>query len=201
MGGTSNPKFPDAYYACDICFVPPVADVFPEAVILTDTDIGIVVQKGNPRGVKTLADLAQPGLKVGLSNAEQATLGFMTRGILKSSGLYDSIHKNVVVESPTADLLINQMRAGALDAIIVYRVNFLPSAEFLEYTPIQHEGAHAMQPFAVRGNSPNHRLGERLLAFLKENRAQFEKSGFHWRGEEKVVQSKDIVLPDWLKDK
>ena len=201
MGGTSNPKFPDAYYACDLCFVPPVADVFPEAVILTETDIGIVVRKGNPHAVKTLADLAQPGLKVGICNAEQATLGYMTRGMLKSSGLYDSVHKNVVVETPTADLLVNQMRVGALDAAIVYRVNFRPSAEFLEYTPIQHEGAHAVQPFAVRADSPNRHLGGRLLAFLRNNRAPFEQAGFHWRGEEAALRSKDIVIPDWLKDK
>ncbi|MEP6669518.1 MAG: substrate-binding domain-containing protein [Chthoniobacter sp.] len=201
MGGTSNPKFPDAYYACDLCFVPPVADVFPEAVILTETDIGIVVPKGNPHGVKTLADLAQPNLKVGLCNAEQATLGYMTRGMLKSSGLQESVHKNVVVETPTADLLVNQMRVGALDAAIVYRVNFQPSAEFLDYLPIQHEGAHAVQPFAVRADSPNARLGQRLLAFLKSNRAQFEQAGFQWRGEETAVQSKDIVIPDWLKNK
>jgi molybdenum ABC transporter molybdate-binding protein len=201
MGGTSNPKFPDAYYACDLCFVPPVADVFPEAVVLTETDIGIVVRKGNPHAVKTLADLAQPGLKVGICNAEQATLGYMTRGMLKSSGLYESIQKNVVVQTPTADLLVNQMRAGALDAAIVYRVNFQPSAEYLEYTPIQHEGAHAVQPFAVRTNSPNYHLGQRLLAFLKTNRTQFEQSGFQWRGEEPAMHSKDIVIPDWLKDK
>ena len=201
MGGTSNPKFPDAYYACDLCFVPPVADVFPEAVILTETDIGLVVQKGNPHGVKTLADLAQPGLKVGLCNAEQSTLGYMTRGMLKSSGLHDSVHKNVVVETPTADLLVNQMRVGALDAVIVYRVNYQPSAEFLDYLPIQHEGAHAVQPFAVRGDSPHRYLGQRLLAFLKNNRAQFERSGFNWRGEETALRSKDIVIPDWLKDK
>ena len=200
MGGTDNPKFPDAYYACDICFVPPVADVFPEAVILTETDIGIVLQKGNPRGIKTLADLAQPGLKVGLCNAEQSTLGYMTRGMLKSSGLAESVHKNVVVETPTADLLVNQMRAGALDAAIVYRVNYNPSAEHLDYLQIQHEGAHAMQPFSVRTTSPNYHLGQRLLVFLQNNRAQFEKAGFNWRNDT-ALQSKDIQVPDWLKDK
>jgi len=201
MGGTSNPKFPDAYYACDLCFVPPVADVFPEAVILTETDIGMVVRKGNPQGIKTLADLAQPGLKVGLCNAEQSTLGYMTRGMLKSSGIKDSVHQNVVVETPTADLLVNQMRVGALDAAIVYRVNFQSSAEFLDYVPIQHEGAHAVQPFSVRADSPHRWLGGRLLAFLKDHRGQFEQAGFAWRGEEAALQSKDIVIPDWLKDK
>ena len=201
MGGADNPKFPDAYYACDLCFVPPVADVFPEAVILTQTDIGIVVRKGNPRGVKTLADLAQPDLKVGLCNAEQSTLGYMTRGMLKSSGLNDSVRKNVVVETPTADLLVTQMRAGALNAAIVYRVNVQAAAsEHLDFLPIQHEGAKAVQPFSVRANSPNARLGQRLLAFLRANRAQFEKAGFEWRSEA-VMQSKDIKVPDWLKAK
>ena len=201
MGGSDNPKFPYAYYACDLCFVPPVADVFPEAVILTQTDIGIVVKKGNPRGVKTLADLAQPNLKVGLCNAEQSTLGYMTRGILKSSGLNDSVRKNVVVETPTADLLVTQLRAGALDAAIVYRVSVQAAAsEYLDFLPIQHEGAKAVQPFSVRKTSPNAQLGQRLLAFLRANRAQFEQTGFEWRGEA-AMQSKNIKVPDWLKDK
>jgi ABC-type molybdate transport system substrate-binding protein len=175
--------------------------MFPEAVILTQTDIGIVVKKGNPLGVKTLADLAQPNLKVGLCNAEQSTLGYMTRGMLKSSGLNDSVRKNVVVETPTADLLVTQIRAGALDAAIVYRVSVQAAAsEHLDFLPIQHEGAKAVQPFSVRSTSPNAQLGQRLLAFLKANRAQFEQSGFEWRGEE-AMQSKDIKVPDWLKDK
>jgi molybdate transport system substrate-binding protein len=201
MGGADDPKFPDAYYACDLCFVPPVADMFPEAVILTQTDIGIVVKKRNPRGVKTLADLAQPNLRVGLCNAEQSTLGYMTRGMLKSSGLNDSVRKNVVVETPTADLLVTQLRAGALDAAIVYRVNTqAAAAESLDFLPIQHEGAKAVQPFSVRTSSPNAQLGQRLLTFLKANRAKFEQAGFQWRGEE-AIPSKDIKVPDWLKDK
>jgi ABC-type molybdate transport system substrate-binding protein len=201
MGGTSNPKFPDAYYACDVCFVPPVAEIFPESVMLTETEIGIVVQKGNPRGIKTLADLAQPGLKLGLCNAEQSTLGYMTRGILKSSGLQESVRKNVVVEVPTADLLVTQMRAGGLEAAIVYKITYKNVADQLEYIPIQHEGAKAVQPFAVRGDSPNHRLGERLLAFLQANRGSFEQAGFSWLGDQPAVKSTSIQVPDWLKDK
>jgi molybdate transport system substrate-binding protein len=201
MEDASNPKYPDAYYACDLCFVPPVAAQFPEAVMLTETDIGIVVRKDNPRTVRTLADLAQPGLRVGLCNAEQATLGFMTRGILKSSGLLESIRKNVVVEVPTADFLINQMRAGGLDAAIVYRVNALLQAEHLDFIPIQHAGAKAIQPFAVRHNSPNRHLAGRLLDFLKANRSAFEQVGFLWRGEEAPVKSKDIQVPAWLREK
>ncbi|MBM3876450.1 MAG: molybdate ABC transporter substrate-binding protein [Verrucomicrobia bacterium] len=200
MGDASAPRFPDAYYACDLCFVPPVAAFFPEAVILTETDIGIVVKKGNPRDVKTPADLAQPALKVGLCNADQSTLGYMTRGMLKSSAIWDAIRKNVVVEVPTADFLINQMRAGGLDAAIVYRVNAQPQAEHLEFIPIQHAGAKAVQPFAVRSGSPNRQLATRLLEFLKANRGDFEAAGFLWRGNEAPVKSSGIEVPAWLRE-
>ena len=201
MSDAKAAKFPDAYYACDLCFVPPVAEQFPEAVMLTETDIGIAVRKGNPHGVRTLADLALPGLKVGLCNAEQSTLGFMTRGMLKQTGLLDSVRKNVVVEVPTADFLINQMRAGGLDAAIVYRVNAAPQAEHLEFFPIKHEGAKAIQPFAVRKDSPNTQLARRLLEFLKANRSEFEQAGFQWRGNEPALKSKDIKVPEYLQQK
>jgi molybdate transport system substrate-binding protein len=201
MGDASSPKFPDVYFACDVCFVPPVAEHFREAVMLTETEIGIVVKKGNPRGVHTLADLAQAGLRVGLCNAEQSTLGYMTRGMLKSTGLQDSVRKNVVVETPTADMLINQMRAGGLDAAVVYSVNAKPQAEHLEFKTIQHAGAKAVQPFAVRSDSKHKRLAERLLAFLRSNRSEFEQAGFQWRGDEASVKSKDIEVPEWLREK
>ncbi len=199
MNNTAGARFPDAYYACDLCFVPPVAAQFPEAVLLTETDIGIVVKKGNPRGVTTLADLAQPGLKLGLCNAEQSTLGFMTRGMLKATGLAAAVGKNVATEVPTADLLINQMRIGGLDAAIVYRVNAIPQSDTLDFFPIQHAGAKAIQPFAVRERSPNRQLARRLLDCLKANRGEFEKAGFLWRGNEAPQKSKDIQVPDWLK--
>lgn len=201
MGSSDNPKFPDAYYACDLCFVPPVAEQFPESVLLTETAIGMVVRTGNPRNVKTLADMAQPGLKVGLCNAEQSTLGYMTKGMLKASALWDSVHKNVVVEVPTADFLINQMRAGALDAALVYEVNVQPVSDHLTFIPVLHAGAKAVQPFAVRGNTPNRQLAFRLLEFLKANRREFEKAGFQWRGDEAPVPSKSIEVPAWLKEK
>ena len=201
MGGTSNPKYPDAYYACDLCFVPPVAEQFKESVLLTETAIGIAVPHGNPAGVKTLADLGRPGLRIGVCNAEQSTLGFMTRGILKASGVIDAIRKNVAVEVPTGDFLINQLRAGGLDAVIVYEVNAQSAPGALEFIPIAHEGAKAVQPFAVRDSSPHRQLGLRLLAFLQANRASFENAGFVWRGDSAPVSSAQIEIPAWLTSK
>ncbi len=196
-----NPEaaLPDAYYACDICFVPPVADIYPEAVNLTEADIMLAVPKGNPKTIRTLADLARPGLKIGLCNAEQSTLGYMTKGMLKETGLYDSVMKNVASQVPTADFLVNQLRTGSLDAAIVYDVNAKPAKEHLDTIAIKHAGAKAVQPFAVAAKSPNARLSHRLLDFMRVNRGRFEAAGFRWRGDDAAYASKDIEVPPWLK--
>lgn len=196
---TSGSKMPDAYYACDVCFVPPVADQFPEAVLLTETAIIIATQKGNPKNIKTLGDLAQSGLKLGICNAEQSTLGFMTQAMLKSANLLDAVMKNVVVQVPTADFLVNQMRAGALDAAIVYQVNVQQVAGHFEMVPLPKDLSRAIQPFAVRKGSPHYHLSQRLLDYLRAHRSAFEDAGFIWKGESKPIPSDKLEIPDYLK--
>lgn len=199
MESADKPQFPDAYYACDVCFVPPVADRFPEAVLLTQTEIIIAVPKGNAKNVKTLADLAQPGLKLGICNAEQSTLGFMTKAILKGSNLLDSVMKNVVVQVPTADFLVNQMRAGALDAAIVYKINVQQVKEHFDSIPLPADKAKAIQPFAVRKDSDYRQISYRLLAFLRAHKESFEAAGFVWTGDSKPVPSDKLDIPPWLR--
>lgn len=199
LDATSGSKMPDAYYACDVCFVPPVADQFPEAVLLTETAIIIATPKGNPKGIKTLADLAQPGLKLGVCNAEQSTLGFMTQAMLKTSNLVDAVMKNVVVQVPTADFLVNQMRAGALDAAIVYQVNVQQVAEHFDMVPLPKDLGRAIQPFAVRKDSPHYQLSQRLLNYLRAHRSAFEDAGFIWKGESQPIPSNQLPIPEYLK--
>lgn len=201
MEGSANPKYPDVYYACDICFVPPVAHRFPEAVMLTEAEIIIAVPKGNPSNIQTLSDLARPGLRVGLCNAEQSTLGFLTRSILKSMNLLESVEKNASSQVPTGDFLVNQMRTGSLDAVVVYRINIMAKPDEFVAIPLPADKSKAVQPFAVREDSPHKQLGRRLLAFLRGHKDSFEKAGFAWRGDTTPVKSADIVLPDWLKQK
>lgn len=201
MGDSSNPKFPDVYYACDVCFVPPVAKEFPEAVMLTEAEIVIAVPKGNPQNIRTLADLARPGLRVGICNAEQSTLGFLTQSMLKSMNLWEGVSKNASSQVPTGDFLVNQMRTGSLDAAVVYLINIQGDPEHLEAVALPADKSKAVQPYAVRADSPNKQMGRRLLAFLREHRSSFEQVGFVWKGDTTPVKSADIVLPDWLKQK
>ena len=176
---------PDAYLTCDKSFVPPVADLFPaEPVEMSDSAIVLLVPKGNPKNLRTLADLAPPGLRIGLANPEQSTLGALTKRLLEQGRILDPVMKNVVAQTPTADMLVNQIRTGSLDATVVYVSNTTKVREQLDVIPLQGAGTVAVQTFSVGLGSPRKQLAARLLSALQsdESRTRYEAAGFHWRG-------------------
>jgi ABC-type molybdate transport system substrate-binding protein len=123
----------------------------------------------------------------------------MTQAMLKTSNLLDAVMKNVVVQVPTADFLVNQMRAGALDAAIVYQVNVQQVAEHFDMVPLPKDLGRAIQPFAVRKNSPHYHLSQRLLNYLRAHRSAFEDAGFIWKGESQPIPSNQLPIPEYLK--
>ena len=190
---------PDAYYACDICFVPPVAHLFPEAVRLTETDIVIAVPAGNPAGLRTLADLAKPGLRVGACDTRQSALGFLTERLLDRNALGKAVGERIVSRTPTADLLVNQLRAGALDAAVVYRANVASLGDAVGIVPIDHPAAKAVQPYAVAANSRHRQLSQRLLVKLMANQRTMLQAGFRLIHDPRPVPSKAFDSPGFEK--
>lgn len=180
-------KLPDAYYACDVCFVPPVAKYFPEATMLTETDIVIAVPAGNPAGIHSLADLARDGLRLGICNAEQSTLGFMTHRMLGQLNIAKAIEPNIKSSVPTGDTLVTQLRTGSLDAVVVYSTNLQGLDEHVEAIAIDHAGAKAIQPYSVRVNSDHQALANRLLDHLRARQDRFEAVGFRFLGDDRPV--------------
>ncbi len=55
----------------------------------------VVVQQGNPKGIRAISDLANDGLKVALSNPEYSTCGEMVFELLEKKGIRDAVMKNV----------------------------------------------------------------------------------------------------------
>jgi ABC-type molybdate transport system substrate-binding protein len=178
VGGT-----PDAYLACDTSYLEQVRDKFLPARELSETDMIVIVQKGNPKNIHSLADLAQPGLKLAVANEEQSALGGLTRHILEQLGLYDSVARNVKVNAPTADYLVNQMALGTLDAAIVYRANVSRVHGKFDVIPITEREPRAVQPIAVAKDSHYKYLTNRLIDALAsdESRERFEAADFRFR--------------------
>jgi molybdate transport system substrate-binding protein len=79
----------------------PYYDYTRDANALADNvDVGfvapvLVVQKGNPKGIKSIEDLTRPGLKVALTDPQYSTAGEMVFALLEKKGIKDAVMKNV----------------------------------------------------------------------------------------------------------
>lgn len=173
---------PDAYFACDKEFMNEVADLFTDHHDVSTNQLVIIVHKGNPHGVKSLLDLAKPGLRVGIGHEKQCAMGVLTQRTFKEGGVQEQVMKNVKVQVPTGDMLVNQLRTGSLDAIVAYVSNAVPAADQLEAIAIDIPCALAVQPIASGKDSKYRHLTGRLTAALRsaESHSRFEANGFHW---------------------
>ncbi len=173
---------PDAYVACDVSFMRQVQNLFFEAVNLSEMDILIAMPKGNPHDITSLQDLTKEGLKLGVGNPQQGALGALTERMLDKAGLLPGIMANVRSQTPTADLLVNQLRAGGLDAVLVYESNISQVREHVDTVRLDLPGATAIQPFAIAQGSQHQQLAQRLLNALTsaESQEKYKKAGFRW---------------------
>ena len=177
---------PDLYFACDTQFMSMVKEKFYPPLDVSLNQLVILVPKGNPKGVKTLKDMSKPGLRIGVGHEKQCALGQLTQQTLVQSRLQADVMKNVVVQTPTGDMLVNQLRTGSLDAVIAYISNAVSAADVLEAHPIDIPCALAVQPVAVARDAGRKQIASRLIEALRsaESRARFEAEGFRWRADD-----------------
>jgi molybdenum ABC transporter molybdate-binding protein len=182
VGDMKVGKHPDAYFACDKSFMVQVQDLFLDSVDVSTNRLVIVVPRGNPHGIHSLEDLGKPGLRVGVGHEKQCAMGALTEKTLTQSKLQKKVRPNICVESPTGDLLVTKLRAGALDAIIAYVSNAKEAEKEVETIDIDIPCALAIQPVAIAKDSQHKQLTQRLLNLLRsqQSRERFEASGFHW---------------------
>ncbi len=174
---------PDAYFSCDVSFMDEVEDLFGESQTVSANDIVLLVADGAKGKVTSAADLAAPGLRVGLAHPENSALGALTVRLLDALGV--AVGDNKQLDSSTGDFLINQLLAGSLDAVVVYRSNAMahpPTLDSTHIVEIDHPLAVAHQPFAAGLNSDHKQLVARLFEALTgaEGKEQFLKYGFRW---------------------
>jgi molybdate transport system substrate-binding protein len=166
---------------------------FDAARTISRNDMVLAVPKGNPKHVRSIGDLAQTDLRVGLAHPVNSALGALTDDLLKKLGLHEKVYaatrKHPVVHADAGHVLVNQMRAGALDLIVVYRSNVLSHSDnpdrFLEIVEMNLPEAVAIQPYAVAKDSQHkHLMGRLLDAILSpESEQRFRDAGFQWIAE------------------
>jgi molybdenum ABC transporter molybdate-binding protein len=192
---TQDSGFPDMYMACDVYYLNTVEDWFQDAVNVSNTDIVIAVQKGNPKGIRSLEDLTRPGIRVVVGQPDQCTIGVLTKRLLEEEGLYEKlVAENVVAQEPSSAMLVPTVTAEAADAVLAYVTDTLAESDKLDVIPIDSPLAKAIQPYAIARSSDYKYLGRRLYATIEQSRDSFESAGFVWRlGEPSSSTASDAV--------
>ncbi len=178
--GDGGAGFPDTYMACDRYYLDNVADWFQDDVDVSEADIVIAVQKGNPRNITGLQDLTQPGVRVSVGQPEQCTIGALTRALLKNEGVHDAVMRNVVTQAASSAMLVPNVTTKSVDAALAYITDTKAQADDVDVVRIPSPLAKAVQPFSVARSSKYKHLGRRLFEAVAAARENFEQAGFNY---------------------
>ncbi len=173
---------PDAYLSCDVSFMDEVQDDFVNVEDVSNTRIVIATQKGNPFKIERFEDLNGKDIRIGVCNPQQSALGALTQKMLKRKGIWEGISKNIYSQTPTADLLVNQIRTSSLDAVIVYEANLSQVKDKLTMVQVDDKDAMAIQNIGLGAKTDYPFLTTRLFNALLDNdsKQKYLKNGFHW---------------------
>jgi molybdate transport system substrate-binding protein len=110
-----------------------------------DVEVGflapvLVVAKGNPKGIKSIDDLAKPGLQVILTNPDFSTCGEMTFALLEKKQIKDAVLKNVgnAMFKHHAEIG-NKLKLGFGDAGIMWNGVAATFLDAIEVVPAPYE--------------------------------------------------------------
>ena len=100
----------------------------------------LAVQKGNPRGIKSIEDLTMQGLKVALSNPEYSTCGEMVFELLKKKDIKEAVLKNVGNRLTKGhSMLGNLLKTQTVDAVIMWNGVAHIFGDSVELVPTPYE--------------------------------------------------------------
>lgn len=144
------------------------AGVAADPVPFAANRLQVAVPPGNPAGVRGLADFADPQLLLGLC-AEEVPCGSLARQALARAGVAPSI------DTFEADVrsLLTKVRAGELDAGVVYRSDVLAAGDTVEGIDIPPEvNVTATYPIAVLTEAANPEGGALFMAHVLSSEGQ-----------------------------
>lgn len=163
-----------------------------QAANVARLDLVIVVPKGNPKGIHTLDELGQSGLRLGAGDPKYSTAGEIFSELLKNVAYGPAVQKNIRLETRGHQALCTDVHLGALDAAIVWNAVAYSWRDKLEVIAIPTDKLPAirLEPYKksdlrninvsigmTKYAHGNERV-KRFYEFAIERKDIFEKQGF-----------------------
>ena len=124
----------DVFASADIPSMDKVKDLVGTPQNFASNLLAIVVEKGNPKGVKGLDDLASPDLKVVLA-AEEVPAGKYAKQILDKAG----VSVSPVSQEDNVKAVVTKVSLGEADAGIVYVTDVTAGGDKVEGVDIRDD--------------------------------------------------------------
>ncbi|MFA5253648.1 MAG: molybdate ABC transporter substrate-binding protein [Methanoregula sp.] len=139
----------------------------------------IVVQKGNPKNITSLADFTQSGLKVGLGDANATAIGKASAKMFKVLNIQAAVEKNVVTRTPTVNELTTTVKTGQVDAAVLTLDQYDPAKMDKIDIPLDLNVV-LITPIGATTFSQNTAAANQFVDYVAsdEGKAVFVKHGF-----------------------
>jgi len=142
----------------------------------------IITPVGNPAGVRSLSDLARPGVRVGLGNPETVCLGLYAVELLEANDLLEKVMRNVVTFGGSCSKTANLAAMSQLDAILGWRVFHFWNPDRMAYVPIAPEKIPRISyiPISIPIHTKDLELSRSFIEFVLSpaGRSVYEDLGY-----------------------
>ena len=157
--------------------------------LFLENSMAVIVPADNPAGIKTLADLASPGVKI-VIGTKDVPFGSYTRQVLEkmnASESYgkeyvDAVYGNVVSEETAVSTVVPKLTLGEADAAFVYKSDILQEyKDQLITIEIPAEfNVVAKYPLGILDSSKNKDAAQNFIEFVRGTKgsAILEDYGF-----------------------
>ncbi len=139
----------------------------------------IGVPKDNPAGIKTLEDLAKPGVKVILGDEKANAIGMAAQRIIEKSGL-NKINENVIAKTATVNELAVHLTTTPVDAAIITADAAVNNKDIKTIEIPEEVNSIETIPICSLKSTQEFDLANKFVDFVAsdQGKAIFEKHGF-----------------------
>jgi len=172
----------------------------------------INVQKGNPKGIRSLRDLNKPGLRVAIANPEGVCVGLYAVEIIENNFTAKEraqFRNNLVNYTESCEKTATAISLKAADAVIGWEVFQYWDSERIETIPLQkHEITRiGYIPIAISKFTTNKDLAQKFIDFILSGEGKNFYKKYHyfmspeeamtWIGEKKPVGGEYKIPREW----
>lgn len=172
----------------------------------------INVQKGNPKGIKTLRDLLQPGLRVAIANPETVCVGLYAVELVEKNFTPQekkAFRQNLVNYTESCEKTATAISLKAVDAVIGWSVFQYWDPGRIETIPLKKDEISRIGyiPIAISTFTGNKALAQQFIDYITigEGKAYYKKYHYFitpeeasaWIGAKKPVGGEYAIPGGW----